>query len=75
MLDLELGFDAKCWTWIQLAEAEGDGTMFHWFQHLSKWHTTGGNEYDIGPVSWLKKQLWQINKIGLQQYLASQVTK
>jgi bacterioferritin (cytochrome b1) len=75
MLAAELALDLKCFQWIKVCWEQGDGTMFHWFQHLSKWHVTGGNEYAIGPVSWLKKQLWQIKTVGLNAYIASQVTK
>lgn len=75
MLAAELALDAKCTTWVKACWDAGDMTMFHWFQHLAKWHVTGGNEYEIGPVSWLKRQLWQIKTVGLNAYIASQVTK
>jgi bacterioferritin (cytochrome b1) len=50
----------------------GDLEMFHYYQHLAKWHRSGGNG-NKGHISWLQKQLWQLKKLGENDYIASKV--
>ena len=50
----------------------GDMDNFHYFQHLSKWHRQGGNDFH-GHLSWLQKQQWQLNTLGTNNYIAEKI--
>ena len=47
---------------------------FHFYQHLVKWHREGDDKFK-GHVAWLQKQLYQLNKLGENGYLAVNATK
>jgi bacterioferritin (cytochrome b1) len=47
----------------------GDMSNFHFLQHLVKWHREGDDKFK-GHVAWLQKQLYQLKKLGENDFLA-----
>jgi len=47
----------------------GDMSNFHFYQHLAKWHREGDDKFK-GHVAWLQKQLYQLNKLGENDFIA-----
>ena len=47
----------------------GDMSNFHFYQHLVKWHREGDDKFK-GHVAWLQKQLYQVKKLGENDYIA-----
>jgi bacterioferritin (cytochrome b1) len=47
----------------------GDISNFHFYQHLAKWHREGDDKFK-GHVAWLQKQLYQLKKLGENDFLA-----
>ncbi len=52
----------------------GDMSNFHFYQHLIKWHREGDDKFK-GHIAWLQKQLYQIKKLGENDYLAVNAAK
>jgi bacterioferritin (cytochrome b1) len=52
----------------------GDMSNFHLFQHLIKWHREGDDKFK-GHIAWLQKQLYQLKKLGENDYLAVNAAK
>jgi bacterioferritin (cytochrome b1) len=52
----------------------GDMSNFHFYQHLVKWHREGDDKFK-GHVAWLQKQLYQLKKLGENDYIAVNATK
>jgi bacterioferritin (cytochrome b1) len=52
----------------------GDMSNFHFYQHLAKWHREGDDKFK-GHIAWLQKQLYQLKKLGENDYLAVNATK
>jgi bacterioferritin (cytochrome b1) len=52
----------------------GDMSNFHFYQHLVKWHREGDDKFK-GHIAWLQKQLYQLNKLGENDYLAVNAVK
>ena len=52
----------------------GDMSNFHFYQHLSKWHREGDDKFK-GHVAWLQKQLYQLKKLGENDYIAVSAVK
>ena len=52
-----------------LFRSAGDMSNFHFYQHLVKWHREGDDKFK-GHVAWLQKQLYQMNKLGENDYIA-----
>jgi bacterioferritin (cytochrome b1) len=53
----------------KLCYDKNDISNFHWFQHMSKWHTVGDDKYK-GNMAYLQKELWQMDKLGENDYIA-----
>ena len=47
----------------------GDMSNFHFYQHLIKWHREGDGKFK-GHVAWRQKQLYQLKKLGENDYVA-----
>ena len=47
---------------------------FHFYQHLMKWHREGDGKFK-GHVAWLQKQLYQLKKLGDNDYIAINATR
>jgi bacterioferritin (cytochrome b1) len=47
----------------------GDMSNFHFYQHLVKWHREGDDKFS-GHVAWLQKQLYQLKKLGENDFIA-----
>ena len=52
----------------------GDMSNFHFYQHLVKWHREGDDKFK-GHVAWLQKQLYQLKKLGENDYIAVNAVK
>ena len=52
----------------------GDLSNFHLYQHLVKWHREVDDKFK-GHVSWLQKQLYQLQRLGENDYIAVNATK
>ena len=52
----------------------GDMSNFHFYQHLVKWHREGDDKFK-GHVAWLQKQIYQLKKLGENDYLAVNAVK
>ena len=52
----------------------GDMSNFHFYQHLVKWHREGDNKFK-GHVAWLQKQLYQLKKLGENDFIAVNAAK
>jgi bacterioferritin (cytochrome b1) len=52
----------------------GDMSNFHFYQHLVKWHREGDDKFK-GHVAWLQQQLYQLKKLGENDYLAVNAAK
>jgi bacterioferritin (cytochrome b1) len=52
----------------------GDISNFHFYQHLIKWHREGDDKFK-GHLAWLQKQLYQLKKLGENDYIAVNVVK
>jgi len=52
----------------------GDMSNFHFYQHLVKWHREGDDKFK-GHVAWLQKQLYQLKKLGENDYIAVSAVK
>ena len=52
----------------------GDMSNFHFYQHLVKWHREGDDKFK-GHVAWLQKQLYQLKKLGENDYIAVSAAK
>ena len=52
----------------------GDLSNFHFFQHLVKWHREGDDKFK-GHIAWLQKQLYQLGKLGENDYIAVNAVK
>ena len=52
----------------------GDMSNFHFYQHLIKWHREGDDKFK-GHIAWLQKQLYQLKKLGENDYLAVNAAK
>ena len=50
----------------------GDMEIFHFYQHLAKWHRLGDDKFK-GHIAWLQKQLWQLGEFGEKDYEATKV--
>ena len=47
----------------------GDISNCHFYQHLIKWHREGDDKF-TGHIAWLQKQLYQLKKLGENDYIA-----
>lgn len=52
----------------------GDMSNFHFYQHLVKWHREGDDKFK-GHVAWLQKQLYQLKKLGENDFIAVNAAK
>jgi bacterioferritin (cytochrome b1) len=52
----------------------GDMSNFHFVQHLAKWHREGDDKFK-GHIGWLQKQLYQLKKLGENDYIAVNAVK
>ncbi|HUJ50087.1 MAG TPA: ferritin-like domain-containing protein [Bryobacteraceae bacterium] len=52
----------------------GDMSNFHFYQHLAKWHREGDDKFK-GHVAWLQKQLYQLKKLGENDFIAVNAAK
>ena len=52
----------------------GDMSNFHFYQHLSKWHREGDDKFK-GHICWLQKQIFQLKKLGENDYIAVNAVK
>ena len=52
----------------------GDMSNFHFYQHLVKWHREGDDKFK-GHVAWLQQQLYQLKKLGENDYIAVNAVK
>jgi bacterioferritin (cytochrome b1) len=68
----ELAAIARFTSLCRAAYEVGDMEVFHFYQHLVKWHRTGGNG-NKGHIKWLQKQLYQFSKLGETEYIAAKV--
>ena len=44
-----------------------DIALFHYYQHISKWHCQGGNDYK-GHLAMLQREAWQLKEFGETDY-------
>ena len=47
----------------------GDLSNFHFVQHLVKWHREGDDKFK-GHIAWLQKQLYQLKRLGENDFVA-----
>ena len=52
----------------------GDMSNFHFYQHLVKWHREGDDKFK-GHAAWLQKQLYQLKKLGENDFIAVNAAK
>jgi bacterioferritin (cytochrome b1) len=72
LLQLENDVLARYTASAQICWEADDMSNFHLFQHLCKWHTTGGNGFD-GHIRYIEHEQLQLNTLGEVNYLTAHI--